>query len=80
VLAVDGVFNALEPSPNSGPVAGLAELDASGYVRVDTGCRSSRPGLFAAGDVTDVHREQVLVAVGEGAKALLSAAEFLEKR
>ena len=79
-LTVDGVFNALEPSPNSGPVAGLAELDASGYVRVDTGCRSSRPGLFAAGDVTDVHREQVLVAIGEGAKALLSAAEFLEGR
>jgi alkyl hydroperoxide reductase subunit F len=78
VLALDGVFNALEPLPNSGPVAGLAELDGSGYVRVDAVCRSSRPGLFAAGDVTDVHREQVLVAVGEGAKAFLSAAEYLE--
>ncbi len=79
-MTVDGVFNALEPSPNSGPVAGLTELDDSGYVRVDPACRSSRPGLFAAGDVTDVHREQVLVAVGEGAKAFLSAAEFLEGR
>ncbi len=78
-LTVDGVFNALEPSPNSGPVAGLVELDPSGYVRVDAACRSSRPGLFAAGDVTDVHREQVLVAVGEGAKAFLSAAEFLNR-
>jgi alkyl hydroperoxide reductase subunit F len=78
VLEVEGVFNALEPSPNSGPVAGLAGLDAAGYVRVDAVCRSSRPGLFAAGDVTDVHREQVLVAMGEGAKAFLSAAEFLE--
>ena len=80
VLAVDGVFNALEPTPNSGPVAGQAELDGSGYVRVDHACRSSRLGLFAAGDVTDVHREQVLVAVGEGAKAFLSAAEYLEGR
>jgi alkyl hydroperoxide reductase subunit F len=80
VLTVDGVFNALEPIPNSGPVAGLAELDAAGYMRVDARCRSSRAGLFAAGDVTDVHREQVLVAVGEGAKAFLSAAEFLEGR
>ena len=66
--------------PNSGPVAGLAELDGSGYVRVDARCRSSRQGLFAAGDVTDVHREQVLVAIGEGAKAFLSAAEYLEGR
>lgn len=80
VLRVDGVFNELEPLPESGPVAGLAELDGSGYVRVDARCRSSRPGLFAAGDVTDVHREQVLVAVGEGAKAFLSAAEYLEGR
>ena len=80
VLAVDGVFNELEPTPNSGPVSGLAELDGSGYVRVDPACRSSRPGLFAAGDVTDVHREQVLVAMGEGAKAFLSAAAYLEGR
>lgn len=80
VLRVDGVFNELEPLPESGPVVGLAELDGSGYVQVDARCRSSRPGLFAAGDVTDVHREQVLVAVGEGAKAFLSAAEYLEGR
>ena len=79
-LAVDGVFNELEPSPNSGPVSGLAELDGSGSVRVDARCRSSCQGLFAAGDVTDVHREQVLVAMGEGAKAFLSAAEYLEGR
>ena len=80
LLDVDGVFNALEPSPNSGPVAGLAELDGAGWVRVDSRCRTSCPGLFAAGDVTDVHREQVLVAVGEGAKAFLSAVEYLEGR
>jgi thioredoxin reductase len=80
LLDVDGVFNALEPSPNSGPVAGLAELDGAGWVRVDSRCRTSCPGLFAAGDVTDVHREQVLVAVGEGAKAFLSAVGYLEGR
>jgi thioredoxin reductase len=76
-LRVDGVFNEQEPRPNSGPIAGLAELDASGFVRVDARCRTRRKGLFAAGDVTDVHREQILVAVGEGAKACLSAAEYL---
>jgi alkyl hydroperoxide reductase subunit F len=80
VLTVDGVFNELEAAPESGPIRGLAELDGSGYVRVDARCRTSRPGLFAAGDVTDVHREQVLVAMGEGAKAFLSAAEYLGAR
>ena len=77
-LRVDGVFNEEEPRPNSALVTGLAELDADGYVRVDARCRTSCPGLFAAGDVTAVHREQILVAVGEGAKACLSALEFLE--
>jgi alkyl hydroperoxide reductase subunit F len=76
-LRVEAVFNEREPRPNSGPVAGLAELDPGGFVRIDSRCRTSRPGLFAAGDVTDVHREQILVAVGEGAKACLSAAEYL---
>ena len=47
---------------------------------MDARCRTSRQGLFAAGDVTDVHREQVLVAIGEGAKAFLSAVEYLEGR
>jgi thioredoxin reductase len=79
-LRVDAVFNEREPSPNSGPLAGLAELDPGGFVRVDSRCRTSRRGLFAAGDVTDVHREQILVAVGEGAKACLSAAEYLQGR
>lgn len=76
-LRIDGLFNELEPRPNSEPVSGLVELNERGFVRVDSRNRTSRPGLFAAGDVTDVHREQILVAIGEGAKAALSAMEFL---
>ncbi|MGB3217584.1 MAG: FAD-dependent oxidoreductase, partial [Anaerolineae bacterium] len=48
-----------------------------GHVRVDNRNRTSRPGIFAAGDVTDVHAEQVLIAIGEGAKAALSVSEYL---
>jgi alkyl hydroperoxide reductase subunit AhpF len=40
-------------------------------------CATSKPGLFAAGDVTDVYIEQVLVAIGEGTKAALGAHEYL---
>jgi alkyl hydroperoxide reductase subunit F len=77
-LRVDAVFAEREPRPNSGLLAaGLAELDPEGFVRVDSRCRTRRPGLFAAGDVSDVHREQILVAVGEGAKACLSAMDYL---
>ncbi len=44
---------------------------------MDCACQTSVPGLFAAGDVTDIYAEQVLIAVGEGAKAALSAYEYL---
>ncbi|GAG27773.1 unnamed protein product, partial [marine sediment metagenome] len=43
----------------------------------DCYARTNVPGLFAAGDVTDSYAEQVLVAVGEGAKASLSAYDYL---
>jgi alkyl hydroperoxide reductase subunit F len=52
-------------------------LDDLGRVKVDGYARTNVPGLFAAGDVTDTFAEQVLVAVGEGAKAALSAYEYL---
>jgi alkyl hydroperoxide reductase subunit F len=44
---------------------------------VDCFCRTNVPGIFAAGDVTDTFAEQVLIAVGEGAKAVLSAYDYL---
>jgi len=44
---------------------------------VDCANRTNIPGIFAAGDVTNTYAEQVLVAVGEGAKAALSAYEYL---
>jgi alkyl hydroperoxide reductase subunit F len=76
-IDVDGIFIQLGLIPNSDPVEGLAELDDQGRVMVDKVNRTSCPGLFAAGDVTDAYAEQVLIAVGEGAKAALSAYEYL---
>ena len=48
-----------------------------GRIVVDSANRTSMPGVFAAGDVTNSYAEQVLVAVGEGAKAALSAYNYL---
>lgn len=76
-LVVDGVFVELGLIPNSEPVQGLADLDDHGRVIVDNRNRTTCPGLFAAGDVTNVFAEQVLIAVGEGAKAALSAYDYL---
>jgi alkyl hydroperoxide reductase subunit AhpF len=63
--------------PNSQMVQDLVELDESGHIKVDCLTRTSLPGVFAAGDVTDIFAEQVLIAVGEGAKAALSAYDYL---
>lgn len=75
--SADGMFVEKALSPNTGMVKGLVEMDELGRIVVDNACRTSVPGLFAAGDVTDSYAEQVLVAVGEGAKAALSAYEYL---
>jgi alkyl hydroperoxide reductase subunit F len=66
--------------PNSQMVADLIELDEHGRIKVDCFARTNLPGVFAAGDVTDSYAEQVLVAVGEGAKAALSAYDYLLPR
>ncbi len=76
-LDIDGVFVELELIPNSEPVHGLVELDDKGRIKIDRLNRTNCPGLFAAGDVTDAFAEQVVIAVGEGAKAALSAYDYL---
>jgi alkyl hydroperoxide reductase subunit F len=76
-LNADGTFIEMALIPNSQMVADLVELDDQGRIRVDCGNRTNVPGLFAAGDVTSGFAEQVLIAVGEGAKAALSAYEYL---
>jgi thioredoxin reductase len=73
----DGIFIELGLLPNSDPIKGWIELDEQGRVIIDNRNRTSCPGLFAAGDVTNAYAEQVLIAVGEGAKAALSAYEYL---
>jgi alkyl hydroperoxide reductase subunit F len=73
----DAIFVEKALTPNSDMVKGLVKLDERGRVIVDRANRTDIPGVFAAGDVTDGYAEQVLVAVGEGAQAALSAYEFL---
>jgi NADH-dependent peroxiredoxin subunit F len=76
-ISADGTFIELGLVANSQMVADLVELDEQGSIKVDCHNCTSVPGLFAAGDVSTGYAEQVLIAVGEGAKAALSAYEYL---
>jgi NADH-dependent peroxiredoxin subunit F len=73
----EGIFIEMGLVANTKMVADLVKLDDQGRIIIDCGNRTSVPGLFAAGDVTNTYAEQVLVAVGEGAKAALTAYEYL---
>jgi thioredoxin reductase len=76
-LAVDAIFVELGLKPHSELVQGWVELDHEHRVIVNCEAETSVPGLFAAGDVTHLPAEQVLIAIGEGAKAALNAYEYL---
>jgi thioredoxin reductase len=76
-LPVEGVFIEFGLLPNSDFVRDIVDLDNEGHIIVNQRCETSVPGLFAAGDVTNVHAEQVPVAIGEGVKAALSAWTYL---
>lgn len=76
-LDADGVFVEIGQLSNSEPVKNLAELNEKGEVIVDCSCKTSVEGLFAAGDVTTVPHKQIVISAGEGAKAALSAYDYL---
>ncbi len=73
VIRADGFFVERDPVPCSESVEKIVECDATKHIVVDARCRTSYPGIFAAGDVTNVGLEQILVSLGEGAKAVLGA-------
>jgi len=78
-IVSDGIFVEIGLSPNSEFVKNLLELNQTGEILVDCACRTSVPGIFAAGDVTTVPFKQIIVAGGEGAKAALSACDYIFK-
>jgi len=78
-LEVTGVFIEIGLVPTSGAVKGLVELNKWGEVPVSCANETTAPGLYAAGDVTDVPEKQIIVAAGEGAKAALQAHRYLQR-
>ncbi len=72
-ILTDGVFVQIGLLPNSQAFADLVELTPHGEIKIDTHCRTNIPGVYAAGDVTEVPYKQIVIAMGEGSKAALSA-------
>jgi alkyl hydroperoxide reductase subunit F len=72
-----GVFVQIGLVPNTDWLKGTVKLSARGEVEVDARGHTSVPGVFAAGDCTVVPYKQIVIAVGEGAKASLSAFDHL---
>ncbi len=73
------VFVFIGLDPNSGFLAGTAEVDRWGFITTDEAYRTSLPGLYAAGDVRAGSTKQLAAAVGEGVAALLSVRMYLQQ-
>lgn len=78
VITVGGVFVEIGLIPNS---KFAVELDKNQYgeIKINTRAETNVPGIFAAGDVTDVPEKQIVIAAGEGSKAALSAFKYLNQ-
>ncbi len=72
-LPLDGVFVQIGLAPNTAFVDGVVERNRMGEIVVDERCRTSVEGIYAAGDCSTVPYKQIVIAMGEGAKAALTA-------
>lgn len=73
VIPLDGIFVQIGLSPNSSIVKELVKINRTGEIVIDGNCRTEIPGIYAAGDVSSIPYKQIIIAMGEGAKAALSA-------
>ncbi len=76
-LALEGIFVQIGLLPNTEWLKGTVALSPRGEIIVDERGQTSLPGVFAAGDVTTVPYKQIVIAMGEGSKAALSAFDHL---
>ena len=76
-LDLDGVFVQIGLSPNSETFKNLVNLNPYGEILIDDKCRTNIDKVYAAGDVTSVPYKQIIISMGEGAKAGLTAFEDL---
>ena len=76
-IELEGIFVQIGLVPNTEWLKGTLELSNRGEIVIDAKGQTSIPGVFAAGDVTTVPYKQIVIAMGEGSKAALSAFDYL---
>jgi NADH-dependent peroxiredoxin subunit F len=76
-LPVRGIFVEIGLVPNTDFLGDLLELNEWGEIPINCATETKIPGLFAAGDVTNVPEKQIIIAAGEGSKAALRAYSYL---
>jgi len=77
-LPVGGIFVEIGSTPASDFATGVIKNER-GEIVVNCSCETNIPGVFAAGDVTNVPAKQIIVACGEGAKACISAFDYVNR-
>ncbi|MCK4517432.1 thioredoxin-disulfide reductase [Candidatus Babeliales bacterium] len=77
-LATDGVFVSVGFEPNTDIFKGQIDLDDRGYIKVSGSTRTSKPGVFTAGDVSHQRYQQAIVAAGDGCRAALDSIVYLD--
>lgn len=76
-LSVHGVFAAVGIKPNTEVFQGLADMDEKGYFIAEEDCKTSEPGIYAAGDCRTKQLRQIITAVSDGANAVTSVQNYL---
>ena len=80
VLPVNGVFIFVGVHPVSEVVRDLVDCNENGYIKIDHDGRTSWPGVYAAGDVTDGELKQVITAAATGASAAFEALKYIDEK
>ncbi|MBP6740700.1 MAG: FAD-dependent oxidoreductase [Leptospiraceae bacterium] len=78
-IPIDGIFIQIGLVPNTQFLSNTVELTKHGEIVIDSHCRTNVMGIFACGDVTNTPFKQIIIAMGEGAKAGLSAFEYVNR-
>ena len=79
IIYTDAVFVEIGLKVDTDWLYNLVDLNEKGEIIVDKECRTSAAGIFAAGDVTNSEYKQIIIATGDGARAALSANEYINK-
>lgn len=75
IVELDGIFVQIGLVANSSVFQEIVATNRFGEIEIDHHCRTNQPGIYAAGDVTTVPYKQIIISMGEGAKAALAAFE-----